>query len=311
MSLALLFPGQGAQHPNMLRDLPDSPAVASTLHESGCRAEALDSDTALKDTSSVQLALLIAGVAGARALTEDQGLIPQFVAGHSVGAFAAAVTAGVLTLAEAVAAVGLRGRLMEQACAQGDWGMLALTGLPTRVAVELVSQIATEHVPLWVANVNSATETVLSGSASALQAATSAAQRAGALNSRRLDVAVASHCPVQEDTARHMAEQLASVPRRTLTARCLTNTTGRVATSADAVLDDLAQAVSRPVQWYDATRLMGELGVTCVVETEPGHVLTQLFSSAVPSVLAISLADAGLSATVDRAHRTLRSEQPR
>ncbi|TYQ14412.1 UNVERIFIED_ORG: malonate decarboxylase epsilon subunit [Gordonia westfalica J30] len=308
MSLALLFPGQGAQHPNMLRDLPDSPAVTSTLHESGCRAEALDSDTALENTSNVQLALLIAGVASARALTEDQGLIPQFVAGHSVGAFAAAVTAGVLTITEAITSVELRGRLMEQACAQGDWGMVALTGLPTRAAVELVSQIATEHDPLWVANINSATETALSGTAPALKAVTSAARRAGALDARRLAVAVASHCPIQEDTARQMAEHLATVPRRTPTARCLTNTTGRAVAAAGPVLDDLAQSVARPVQWYNATRLMGELGVTCAVEAAPGHVLTRLFTSAVPSVLAVSLADNGLPATAARAHRSLRSE---
>ena len=65
----------------------------------------LDSAASLLDTTNVQIALVIAGVACARALTEDHGLTPQFVAGHSVGAFSAAVTAGVLTLAEALAAV--------------------------------------------------------------------------------------------------------------------------------------------------------------------------------------------------------------
>ena len=93
-------------------------------------------------------------MAGARALIDDHGLVPEFVAGHSVGAFAAAVTAGVLTLAEALAAVELRGRSMEQACAQGDWGMAAVIGLPTRAAAELVAEVGTDDDPLWVANVN-------------------------------------------------------------------------------------------------------------------------------------------------------------
>ena len=117
----------------------------------------------------MQLALLIAGVACARALTEDHGLAPQFVAGHSVGAFAAAVTAGVLTLPEALIAVELRARLMEKACAQGDWGMAAVTGLPTRTAAEIVRKIATDDDPIWVANINSATQTVFSGTVPALQ----------------------------------------------------------------------------------------------------------------------------------------------
>jgi malonate decarboxylase epsilon subunit len=305
MSLAFLFPGQGAQRPNMLHELPDSPAVTAVLHESDCRLSDLDTAAALESTVNVQIALLIAGVASARALTADHGLTPQFVAGHSVGAFAAAVTAGVLTLTEALTAVELRGRLMEQACAQRDWGMAALTGLPTRAASKLAYQVGTTHDPIWVANINSATQTVFSGTVSALKTAADAARRAGALNYERLDAAVASHCPVQEDTARHMAAHLATLPRRTPMARYLTNTRARITTSAETVLNDLAQAVARPVQWYNATRLMGELGVTCAIETAPGHVLTRLLVSAVPTVVSVSLEDNGLSATVGRAESTL------
>jgi malonate decarboxylase epsilon subunit len=162
-----------------------------------------------------------------------------------------------------------------------------------------------------VANVNSATQTVLSGTASALQRAADVSARAGALNYERLDVAIASHGPVQDDTARHMAEHLAQLPRRAPTARYLTNTRGRVTTSAEAVLDDLAEAVAQPVQWYDATRLMGELGVTCAIETPPGHVLTRLLASAVPSVTAISMVDTDFAATARRAHEILQSDEVR
>jgi len=307
MSLALLFPGQGAQRPNMLHDLPASPAVTAVVNESHCEIEDLDTVGALASTVNVQLALLIAGVACARALTEDHGLVPQFVAGHSVGAFAAAVTAGVLTLSEALIAVELRGRLMEQTCAQGDWGMAAVSGLPTRTAAEIVRQVATDDDPIWVANINSATQTVFSGTASALEAAAEAARRVGALKYERLSVAVASHCPIQEDTARQMAEHLSQLPRRQPTARYLTNTRGRATTSAETVLDDLAQAVAHPVQWYDATRLMAELGVTCAVETPPGQVLTRLLTSAAPSVVAIAMEDNGLTASVRRAESTLQA----
>lgn len=306
MSLAFLFPGQGAQRPGMLHDLPDSPAITQIVDESQRQAVDVDSAEALHSTISAQIALLIAGVACARALTVDHGLTPQFVAGHSVGAFAAAVTAGVMTLREALAAVELRGRWMVKACAHGDWGMSVLRGLPTRSAVEIAGAVATIDDPIWVANINSATQTALSGTASALQACADVSRRAGALACERLDVAVASHCPVQKDTARRMAEHLASLPRREPTVRYLTNTTGRVTTSAATVLDDLAHAVARPVQWYDATRLMGELGVACAVETAPGHTLTRLLATAAPSVAGISLADDGLTATARRVRKVLR-----
>jgi malonyl CoA-acyl carrier protein transacylase len=302
MSLAFLFPGQGSQQPDMLHTLPSAPAVSAVLDESRSQLTRLglttdiDTTASLLDTTNVQIALLIAGVACARALTEDHGLTPQFVAGHSVGAFSAAVTAGVITLDEALEAVALRGRLMEEACAEGDWGMAALSGLPTRSAYQIAHQVATANDPVWVANVNSATQTVFSGTALALRTAGDAARIAGAFNYERLNVSVASHCPKQAATARHLTAHLAGLPRRKPTARYLTNTRGRATTSAETVLEDLAEAVAHTVQWYDATRLMGELGATCAIETQPGHVLTRLLSSDSPTVAAISLQDTGLAA---------------
>jgi malonyl CoA-acyl carrier protein transacylase len=314
MSLALLFPGQGSQQPGMLHTLPSTPAVSAVLDESRSQLRCLgltadiDTAAALLDTTNVQVALLIAGVAVARALTEDHGLSAQFVAGHSVGAFSAAVTAGVLTLAEALSAVALRGRLMEEACADGDWGMAALSGLPTRSACQIAHQVGTADDPVWVANINSATQTVLSGTATAVQRAADAARIAGAFNYERLNVTVASHGPKQAATAAHLATHLAGLPRREPTARYLTNTRGRAATSAETVLDDLARSVAHTVQWYDATRLMGELGATCAIETQPGHVLTRLLPSAAPTVAPISLQDTGLAAAARRANRVLDTE---
>lgn len=305
MSLAFLFPGQGSQRPGMLGALPASPAVAATLAEADDVVGVADLDTvaALRNTTDVQLALVIAGVAAARALTDDHGLVPAFVAGHSVGAFAAAVTAAVLTLPEALAAVRLRGDLMTEACAGREWGMAAVTGLPVRSAEDLVEQTGTDAEPLWLANVNSATQTVLSGSAAALDAASAAASRSGARSFERLDVAVASHCPLQAGTADRLADHLAGVPRRSPTARFLTNTRGRSVGTADLIIDDLARAVAQPVQWHDATRLMAELGATSAVQMPPGRVLAQLLRSEAPALRVVAMSEAGLDGAVTAAGR--------
>jgi malonate decarboxylase epsilon subunit len=315
MSLAFLFPGQGSQRPNMLDTLPRTATVSKVLDQSrsqirhlGLSAD-IDTAAALQSTTNAQIALLIAGVACASALTADHGLTPQFVAGDSVGAFSAAVTAGVITLAEALAAVALRGRLMEEACADGDWGMAAVSCLPTRTASAIADQVGTADDPIWVANINSATQTVFSGTASALQKAADVAGRAGAVNYERLDVSVASHCAKQQGTARCVAAHLAELPRREPTARYLTNTRGRATTSAQTILDDLARAVAHPVQWYDATRLMSELGATCAIESLPGHVLTRLLRSAAPTVAAFALGDSDFAATARQAHRLLDADE--
>ena len=78
----------------------------------------------------------------------------------------------------------------------------------------------------------------------------------------------------------------------------LTNTGGRRVRADSAVLDDLAHAVARPVQWYDAMRLMRELGATCAVQMPPGHALAALVARSTPSMYALALADDGIERAV-------------
>ena len=162
---------------------------------------------------------------------------------------------------------------------------------------------------MWPANVNSATQTVLSGTVAGLQRAGDAARAAGAADYQRLDVAVASHCPLQANTARRLAAHLADLPRHPPTARYLTNTRGRAVDTAEAIFDDLAQAVAHPVQWYDGTRLMAELGATFAIEANPGHVLTRLVNSAATGLTAVSLQDSGLQSAIARARRLERADR--
>ena len=129
MSNLFAFPGQGAQKPGMLQRLPQEPEVLECLAQAGAvlgeDARLLDSAEALQSTRAVQLCLLIAGVAGARLLMRD-GQRPDYVAGLSIGAYAAAVVAGALDY-DAVRLVALRGELM-RAYPHG-YGMTAILGL--------------------------------------------------------------------------------------------------------------------------------------------------------------------------------------
>ena len=128
MTVLFTFPGQGAQKPGMLHTLPDHPETARTLAEAtaalGRDVLALDDAAALRSTVAVQLVLLVAGVAFARVLAAE-GAAPGMVAGLSIGAWPAAVVAGVLDFADAVRLVELRARLMEDAYPSG-YGMTAI-----------------------------------------------------------------------------------------------------------------------------------------------------------------------------------------
>jgi malonate decarboxylase epsilon subunit len=295
--IAFLYPGQGAQRAGMLANLPDSPATRTTMEEAAELLPTigeLDTTEALASTTNAQLALLISGVATARTLIDECQVSPDVVAGHSVGAFAAAVGAGVLTFAEAVAAVRLRGDCMARACASRRWGMAALTGLRLRAARDLVASEAAED-RLWIANINAADQVVLGGAVAALDDARQAARRAGARRFEMLDVAVASHGPIQRDTARAVAQHLSAVPRREQRAAYMTNVAARrIRADSAAVLDDLAAAVARPVLWFDTMRLLPELGVIATVEMPPGEVLSRLVAAATPALSVFSVDRDGL-----------------
>ena len=115
---------------------------------------------------------------------------------------------------------------------------------------------------------------------------------------------IASHCPLQKPTAERMAAHLVGLPRRPQRVAYLTNTGGRrVRADSAAVLDDLAQAVARPVQWYDAMSLMPELGATCAIQMPPGHALAALVAGSAPPCKPLRWTSTGSSAPSLRARR--------
>jgi malonate decarboxylase epsilon subunit len=164
--------------------------------------------------------------------------------------------------------------------------------------------VSTTRQPLWIANINSATQTVVGGTGAALDAAEHSARLLGARAFERLVVEIASHGPVQEPTERALRAHLATITTRPPTLTYITNTGGRAVRSAAAVVDDLAQSVTRTVRWYDGARLMHELGASCALEVSPGHTLTRLVEVGVPTMTAISLDDEGLSAAIRQARRS-------
>ena len=173
VSAAYLFPGQGAQTPGFLHRLPVHPAVTQTLDEAAAvlRLDALMLDTAgaLLSTRNVQLSVLVAGVAVARALAQE-GMQVDAAAGLSVGAFGAAVACGALGFADALALVKIRGECMEQAYPKG-YGMAAIAGLDERQVAAILEQVGGAYPEVYLANINAPSQFVVSGAEPALELA--------------------------------------------------------------------------------------------------------------------------------------------
>ena len=289
----------------MLDRLPDHPAVRQTLEEVraelGYDVRTLDSPEAFRSTVPVQLALLTAGVAAARAL-EAEGVIPEAVAGLSVGAFGAAVHAAVLSLADAVQLVKQRAELMEQHSPEGH-GLTAIVGLKEDQVVALVREANTPDDPVYVGNVNSADQIIITGSDNGRQKVADAALQAGARKAERLDVAVLSHSPLLQPVADALTRTLQTLTLRPPRMVYIGNVKARALRNAEEIAWDLANNIAHGVRWYETTIVLQELGCTLCIETPPGHVLTNLAKQSIPEVKSIALAEVSLSYLVRQATR--------
>jgi malonate decarboxylase epsilon subunit len=305
MSVAFLFPGQGSQQPGMLHNLPDHPAVSATLGEAstvlGDDVRTLDTEAALASTATVQVALLVAGVAVARALRAE-GATPDLVAGLSVGAFTAAVTAGSLEFRDALSLVRLRGELMANTYPYG-YGMAAIVGCDERQVIALVEQVSTPDAPVYVANLNAPRQIVIAGADHGIDAVLDRARAAGARKAERLRVGVPSHCRLLANVADQLDRAMATVPLLPSRFPYVSNRRARALRDTEGIRADLASNVAHPVRWHDATTVLFELGARLFVELPPGGVLSDLAAAAFPNARTVATAELGLASVVSLIRR--------
>ncbi|MFN2459757.1 MAG: ACP S-malonyltransferase [Candidatus Velthaea sp.] len=303
--IAFLFPGQGSQRPGMLRGVDALPGGSATIAEGndifGADVRNADDVAAYRSTVAAQRALFVAGVASARALAAAD-VRADAVAGHSVGAFAAAVSAGALAFADAARLVDLRARLMQGAFADG-YAMGAVGGLDERAVTALASLASNDDTPVYAANINAPDQVVVSGNTEAVNAVLDAARVRGARSVRRLEVHVPSHTPLMRHIADELADAAARVAVTTPAMRYASNADGRIVRDAEAVRGDLSASLTRPVRWYDATRALYESGVRLFVEMLPATVLTELAAYAFPDARAVALETAGIASVAVLARR--------
>ncbi|WP_096203173.1 malonate decarboxylase subunit epsilon [Bacillus sp. FJAT-45350] len=310
MSIVFLFPGQGSQYSGMLQELPKHRRVTSVLDEAtsllGTDIFRFDNEESLKSTRAVQLSIFISSVAVGRALIED-GAKPSMVAGHSVGAFAAAVTAGVIPFEDALHLVNLRGQLMEAAYPDG-YGMGVVLGLTKQQVKSIIEQVTTKETPVYLANINSPTQITISGTKRGIESVLALAQSSGARKVQMLQVNVPSHCPLLEDVSVKLDVALRNIEISSPTVPYIANCNARPLRDGEAIRNDLALSVANSVQWHEATRVCYELGGRLFLEMPPGQVLTDLASQAFLDARAISVTTSGLDSALLLAQREQENE---
>lgn len=295
MKLAFLFPGQGSQRPYLLEELSEYRIVTETIEEANeilrLDASNLTTEKALQSTRAVQISLLVSEVAAFR-LFQSRNVKPDFVAGHSVGAFSAAVASGVISFADALKVVSIRGKAMEDAHPTG-YGMGVVLGLDEATLNSIISQTKTESEPVYLANLNAPTQITISGSKKGIERVLKEVLNHGASCANFLDVHTPSHCPLLNDVSVILKEALHQINIQRPKIPYVSNRGARILYQPDAIRTDLAKSIANPVRWHDATTVLFEKGARLFIEMPPGSVLTRLATHAFPQARAVSVSENG------------------
>lgn len=293
MSILFTYPGQGAQRAGMLHALPSAAPVHHTLAEAsdtlGRDVLTLDTEEALESSVAVQIGLLVAGVAMSRCLVGLAGP-PDAVAGLSIGAYAAAVVAGVVGFADALHLVERRASLMEAAFPSG-YGMTAVLGLEGSALNALVAEVHGKDSPVYIANVNAPTQLVIAGERAAMARVASLAQSAGAHGIKPIAINVPSHCALLDAPAAALASEVAAVSMSAPALHLFSASLARELRDPARIAADLAHNMARPVLWHDTTTLARERDMRLIIEMPPGNVLTKLATVALPDAICVAASD--------------------
>lgn len=280
---AFVFPGQGSQHPGMARDLTVCGAAPRDLVGQAEQVSGLDL-TGLMSTADAaaladpEVAQLLVFVSSSVLLAElaERGARPAIVAGHSLGEFTALVACGSLEWRAALELVAHRGKAMAAAARARPGAMGAVVGLTQAQVRQLCDETGAAGGTLVLANINSARQTVVSGSPELVDAALDAARAAGAIRARRIPVGGAYHSPLMAPARDSLAPLLRQAPLSPPRAPFVSSVTGDLVTDIDAYREQLLDQVTQPVRWHDGVRSLAAAGAGEFVEVGPGRVLTGL-----------------------------------
>ncbi|MFC1499766.1 ACP S-malonyltransferase [Candidatus Zixiibacteriota bacterium] len=296
--IAFLFPGQGAQFVGMGESLyRNGPSAVKDLYHEA--SEALGYDIAkisftgpedvLLQTRHTQPAIMVHSVAVAKLLAEE-GIRPDFAAGHSLGEFSALVIAGALSFSDALRVVKVRAESMQAAGESNPGGMSAVIGLEAEKVRQACEKASATGI-VQPANYNAPAQTVISGQMKAVEKAGKECSALGAKKVVELKVHGAFHSPLMESAVEPLRHILRQVEIGQADIPVVSNVTSRPAVRPEEIRELLVLQVVYPIRWVESMQELDGMGSSVYVECGPGQVLQGLLKRCVKGARAIGASD--------------------
>ena len=282
MKYAIVYPGQGSQSVGMLSDLSTNFSIVKDIFSEASDAINVDlwkvvqeDEEALNQTENTQPAMLAAGYATFKVLSNEVDLSPICMAGHSLGEYTALVAAKSLNYFEAVKLVRKRAELMQLAVPSGTGAMAAILGLDDEKVIEICIQSKISGV-VEAVNFNSPGQVVIAGENEAVNKACESMKEAGAKRVILLPVSVPSHCSLMNNAAQEFSYSVDVVNFMMGETSVLHNVDASYADDANEIKLKLVEQLCKPVLWTSSVQKMQQLGVEKLIELGPGKVLAGL-----------------------------------
>ncbi|MFF2287073.1 ACP S-malonyltransferase [Peribacillus butanolivorans] len=296
--IAFVFPGQGSQSIGMGQNLFQENERAQQIFRTA--DEKLDFPLSelifngpqqeLTVTYNAQPALLTTSYAFVREL-EEEGIKPDFTAGHSLGEYTALVASGAISFEDAVYTVRKRGEFMEAAVPNGQGSMAAILGMDREALTEVTAEITATGESVQLANINCPGQIVISGTTEGVKLASAKAKENGAKRALPLEVSGPFHSELMKPAAEKLQNVLDEVSFQQAEIPVISNVTANPITAPAEIKEKLIEQLYSPVLWEDCVKKLLELGVDTFIEVGPGKVLGGLIKKIDRSVNIYSVSD--------------------